>query len=382
MSCDADSCDVLIVGGGPAGSTCARELVAAGLDVCVMDKSVFPRDKVCAGWITPQIVSALDLDLDDYRRTRILQAIDSFAVGAIAGATTVVAYDETVSYAVRRCEFDDYLLSRSGARLRLGEPVRTIERRGGDWLVNGELAARMIVGAGGHFCPVARMLGADLGDGESIIAAQEVEIALDPRRASACGLRGNQAELFFCADLRGYGWCVRKADVINVGLGREENHGLSEHVHALWEWLEREGRVPTGLSPRFKGHAYLLYAQAERALIGDRALLIGDAAGLAYPQSGEGIRPAVESALMAAETISAARGDWQRERLEGYVRRLEGRFGKRAAAHASPDARPGAWRAALGRRLLSNRLFARHVLLDSWFLHRGQAALEPAAARA
>ena len=49
------SCDVLIVGGGPAGSTCAWQLVRAGLDVLVMDKHNFPRDKVCAGWITPAV---------------------------------------------------------------------------------------------------------------------------------------------------------------------------------------------------------------------------------------------------------------------------------------------------------------------------------------
>ncbi len=52
------TCDVLIVGGGPAGATCARQLTRAGLDVLVMDKQHFPRDKVCAGWITPAVVAA------------------------------------------------------------------------------------------------------------------------------------------------------------------------------------------------------------------------------------------------------------------------------------------------------------------------------------
>ena len=58
-----ESCDVLIVGGGPAGSTCAWQLRQAGLDVLVMDKQTFPRDKVCAGWITPAVVESLELDL-------------------------------------------------------------------------------------------------------------------------------------------------------------------------------------------------------------------------------------------------------------------------------------------------------------------------------
>lgn len=97
-------CEVLIVGGGPAGSTCARVLKQAGLDVLVMDKSVFPRDKVCAGWITPQVIEELDLDVADYRRNRVLQPIDSFITGMGDRANAAVSYDKVVSYGIRRCE--------------------------------------------------------------------------------------------------------------------------------------------------------------------------------------------------------------------------------------------------------------------------------------
>jgi hypothetical protein len=68
-------CDALVVGGGPAGSTCAAWLRQAGLDVLVMDRARFPRDKPCAGWITPQAVAAAELDLDEYGRARVLQPI-------------------------------------------------------------------------------------------------------------------------------------------------------------------------------------------------------------------------------------------------------------------------------------------------------------------
>ena len=111
-----DTCDVLIVGGGPAGSTCARTLRRAGLDVIIMDKSVFPRDKVCAGWITPQVVEEVDLDVDDYRQGRVFQPISSFITGMGEQANAAVNYDTIVSYGIRRCEFDHYLLERSGAR--------------------------------------------------------------------------------------------------------------------------------------------------------------------------------------------------------------------------------------------------------------------------
>ena len=56
--------DVIVVGGGPAGSACARTLRHAGLDAVVIDRAAFPRDKVCAGWITPQVIAAAGIDVD------------------------------------------------------------------------------------------------------------------------------------------------------------------------------------------------------------------------------------------------------------------------------------------------------------------------------
>ena len=65
--------EVLIVGGGPAGSACATALVAAGCSVLVVDQQRFPRDKPCAGWITPEVVERLGLRLDEYSRNPTLQ---------------------------------------------------------------------------------------------------------------------------------------------------------------------------------------------------------------------------------------------------------------------------------------------------------------------
>ena len=81
-----DTCDVLIVGGGPGGSSCARALQQAGADVIVMDKAVFPRDKVCAGWITPQAVTDLELDLNEYanRESTLRSPVASTIAATIA----------------------------------------------------------------------------------------------------------------------------------------------------------------------------------------------------------------------------------------------------------------------------------------------------------
>src|ERR1700731_2050800 len=101
-----ETCDVLIAGGGPAGSTCAWKLRQAGFEVVVVDRATFPRDKVCAGWITPQVVADLRLDVQEYRQGRTFQSFTGFRVGLIGGGRDVeVGYDRPVSFGVRRCEF-------------------------------------------------------------------------------------------------------------------------------------------------------------------------------------------------------------------------------------------------------------------------------------
>src|SRR5262249_10819242 len=124
-----DACDVLIVGGGPAGSSCAWKLREAGLDVLVIDRAVFPRDKVCAGWITPQVAEELQLDCAHYRRGRTLQPITGFRTGLVDDPEEIeTRYQRSVSFGIRRCEFDQYLLCRAGARVRLGTPIASIRR--------------------------------------------------------------------------------------------------------------------------------------------------------------------------------------------------------------------------------------------------------------
>jgi flavin-dependent dehydrogenase len=363
-----------VVGGGPAGSTCAWALTRAGVDVVVMDKRTFPRDKVCAGWITPAVVESLQLDVEAYRRGRVFQPITGFRTGLLGGREVDTDYPRPVSYGIRRFEFDDYLLRRCGARLDLGGTLRTLERDDDAWLVNGRIRARMLVGAGGHFCPVARHLGADLGSSESIIAAQEVEFPMTPEQARRCTALGERPELYFCADLKGYGWCFRKGRYLNIGLGREDNHRLADHLAAFREFLERRGTIAFDLPARFNGHAYLLYGHAPREVVGEGVLLIGDAAGLAYTQSGEGIRPAVESALMAATTILAAARVYRPERLVPYRERLTARFGPRHSRTVS-DYLPGGLKGVMARALMASGWFTRRVVLDGWFLHAGVAPL-------
>jgi flavin-dependent dehydrogenase len=371
-----ERCDVLIVGGGPAGSSCAWRLAGSGLDVLVLDRKPFPRDKTCAGWVTPQIVEELKLDLDDYRRGRVLEPITGFTVGMIGGAERTADYGRPISYAIRRCEFDHYLLQRAGARLLLGEGAKLLERTGDGWLVNGRIHARLLVGAGGHFCPVARMLGAKSVGGVPVVAAQEIEHELTEDQLRRCPIKPGVPNLAFCADLRGYGWYYRKGNFLNVGLGREDDRNLSDHVADYVALLKEQGRIPHDLPAKLSGHAYLLYPHSPRPLVGDAALLVGDAAGMAYTPSGEGIRPAVETGLLAADVIAAAAGDYRPERLREYAVRVDERFGKRDARSLG-ERLPAGLQRFLARRLMAWGWFSRNVVVDRWFLRAYEPALFP-----
>src|SRR5262245_26623368 len=271
-----DHCDVLIVGGGPAGSSCAWRLRRTGRDVVVMDAATFPRDKVCAGWITPQVVADLELDLAEYGRGRTLQPITGFRTGLIGRAGSIdTAYDRPVSFGIRRCEFDHYLLRRSGARLRLGDPVHRVRRDRGDWVVNDEVRAPMLVGAGGHFCPVARMLS-PRSERASVVVAREAEFAVAPEDAGAFTTPAATPELFFSPDLGGYGWCFRKQRYINVGFGSLDRRQLPRATEAFVAFLRSRGSVPSGASWRWRGHAYLLSDPPARRVVDAGVVLAGD----------------------------------------------------------------------------------------------------------
>jgi menaquinone-9 beta-reductase len=371
-----DDCDVLIVGAGPAGSSCAWKLRDSGLSTVILDKKVFPRDKVCGGWITPQVVNELAIDLDEYARTRVLQPILGFRTSRMGAREVQTGYDVPISYAIRRCEFDYFLLRRSGARVHESTTLTSLEKSGDFWVVNGEWRARLIVGAGGHFCPVAKLRGANARN-EASIAAQEIEFEMSPEQTPKCAVEPEVPELYFCPDMKGYGWCVRKKNFLNIGLGRMDPQALPNHVAGLLRFLRNTGKIAFDLPGKLLGHSYLLYGYAKRNIADDGILLAGDAAGLAYMQSGEGIRPAVESGLLAAKAILDEGLCNTAKICDSYGASLQLRF-----ASSKPD-----WLSTLGRHvprsllaaasqlLLTSGWFSRRILLEQWFLHRNEPAL-------
>lgn len=376
-----ETCDVLIVGGGPAGSSCAWKLHQHGIDVLVIDKATFPRHKVCGGWITLPVIDELQLDLPHFQSLCILQPIRSFITGMIGGRELETDYGRTVSYGIRRCEFDDYLLTRSDARLRLGESVRSIRQSGDTWIINDAIQTKLLIGAGGHFCPVTRLFTPDRHASDSMhtaalptVVAQEVEFELSPEQSQQISSRPERPELYFCPDLKGYGWVFRKGDFINIGLGREGEPQLSSHITHFVDWLTALGKIPRELPQKFQGHAYHLRTRLRQIETPANVLIIGDALGLADQQSGEGIRPAVESGLLAAASILETRGS-SSSLSECYRQRLSDRL---TPPGPSPVLQhlPGTFTHWAARQLMVRPWFVRRVVLDRWFLHLQQPLLK------
>jgi flavin-dependent dehydrogenase len=366
-------CDVLVVGGGPAGSTCATRLVKAGLDVVVLDKASFPRDKVCGGWITPAVAAALDLDLAVYGAAHALQPFTGFSTGSFDNDPVLTDFRRPISYGIRRCEFDDYLLRRSRARVIAGRPLETLNQDSRGWVANDDIHAPVIVGAGGHFCPVARWLN-PASRHEDVVVAQEIEYLLDPHAAAACRVRPEWPELYFWPDLQGYGWCMRKGDYLKVGAGRLRPSAFPAAIAGFKALIERRGRIGSDLPGPWKGHAYLLNRTSSRRVSGDGMLLVGDAAGLALAPSGEGILAAVESGILAAGAIITAFPDCAGDRMAAYARQIDARFGT-GARYVPPRPWP-AWVGGLAARaILRSPRLMRRIVIEHAFLHVGRVSV-------
>ncbi|MGE5199299.1 MAG: hypothetical protein ACM3H9_06640, partial [Rhodospirillaceae bacterium] len=159
---------------------------------------------------------------------------------------------------------------------------------------------------------------------------------------------------------------VRKGSVLNVGFGRLGSGGLTSRVAAFAEHLRRLGRLPAGTPVEWPGHAYLLRETSTRAVVGDAVLLVGDAGGFARGSSGEGILPAIESGLAAADALIAARGSYGMASLASYRARLDDRLGPVRQESGVARFLPPRVRSRIAAPLLAIGWFTRRFLLNQW----------------
>jgi flavin-dependent dehydrogenase len=288
--------DVIIIGGGPAGAACAWKLAQHQVDFLVLDKAAFPRVKPCAGWITPLVLRDPEIEPTEYPLG--IKHFTKFQVSI----KDLQFKLRTNQYAIRRIEFDDWLLHRSNPAL-VNHTVKEIRKEGDRYLIDDLFSAKTIVGAGGTNCPVRKTFFMDESDQQKghLIVAQEEEFAYD--------YQDERCHLWFLQNgLPGYAWYVPKANgYLNIGLGgsaaklKENNDTLKRHWALLVEKLDKMGLVK-GYNFKPVGHSYYLRGK-NPVLHRDNAYIIGDSIGLATRDMGEGIGPAIQSGIRAAETI-------------------------------------------------------------------------------
>lgn len=288
--------DVIIVGGGPAGSTCARMLQNSQVDYLLLDKATFPRTKLCAGWITPEVISDLEIDIDSYPHGFLTFDKLCFHFPAFGFKSG------NAQHSIRRYEFDAWLLDRSAARVKQHD-VRRIGRQGDCYVVDDVYRCTYLVGAGGTRCPVYRNIFREANPRSKNLQAVTLE------EEYPYEYQDGRCHLWFFGDgLPGYAWYVPKADgYVNIGIGgmadklKQRSDDIKPHWQSLVSRLESTGLVSgNGISPG--GYSYFVRGDADAGRI-DNAFILGDAAGLATRDLCEGIGPAVKSGMMAADCI-------------------------------------------------------------------------------
>ncbi len=288
--------DILITGAGPAGAACAGELRRRGIPFLLLDKAVFPRDKTCAGWITPEVFRTLDLSPADYPYS--LKEFSEFVIHLKKRSLAI----PVKQYAIRRFEFDRFLLEHYGLE-PVNHSVKEIRREGDHFIVDGKFQARRLVGAGGSYCPVAaRFFPERKQEKERWVSAIEAEFAA-PVKEERCHL------WFGLKDLPGYAWYVPKAGgYLNIGIGgythsmKEKGVTIRQQWEAFLSLLKKE-HLLTAPAPHGRGYNYLV-RRRDPVMQKDNVMVIGDAAGLATPDMGEGIGPALESGVLAARALA------------------------------------------------------------------------------
>jgi geranylgeranyl reductase family protein len=300
--------EAIVVGAGPAGSTCAYRLASAGASVLLLDRARFPRDKPCGGGVTGRAARLLPFSIAPV----VEDTVTSVRMRLRYGGWFERGGAEPLVLMTQRLRLDAFLVERAvaaGAELREGAKVTAAEAGpdGATVTVDDEvLAAETLIGADGVNGVCAKSLG--LGGNQAVGVALEGNV---PYARLGDSYRG-RAVLELGIVPGGYGWVFPKGDHANIGIGGWEREGPRLRA-SLGELCAAHGVEAEELEGV---RGYRLPLRSPRShLARGRAAVIGDAAGLVDPVSGDGMFEAFLSAKLAAETVT--------DLLQGRADRLE-----------------------------------------------------------
>jgi geranylgeranyl reductase family protein len=316
--------DAIVVGAGPAGSTAAFRLSRAGARVLLLDRERFPRDKPCGGGLTYRAVRELPVSVEPV----VEDTVHRFQLGFRYARRFERRTDEPLILLTQRRRLDAHLAEQAaaaGADFRDGVRATALELSDDGAVVRfggSAAAAPVVLGADGVNGLTARTLG------------------LGGERQHGVALEGNVLHVHAREDYRGravvelgvvpggYAWVFPKGDHVNVGVGGWESEGprLREHLERACAGYG----LPAERLESLRGYRLPMRGARDRVSRG-RVLLVGDAAGLVDPLSGDGMYEAFVSARLGAETVLELL-EGRAPSLEGYALRLEAALGRTLAA--------------------------------------------------
>ncbi len=349
--------DAIVVGAGPAGSVTATHLSRAGARVLLVDKARFPRDKPCGGGLTMRAVRELPVSVEPV----VEHVVDRMGLRLNYRKRIDRRGREPLILMTQRLRLDHHLLQQAaaaGVEVREGVKVTDIgtDDTAVSVRVDGEpVFGAVLVGADGVNGPVRKIL--ELGGDYVLGVALEGNVAND-----IVGDRYRSvAELELGVVPGGYGWVFPKGDHVNVGVGGWEREGPT--LRTRLAELCREHGIPADAVESIRGHRLPLRKPGSNAARG-RALLVGDAAGLVDPLSGDGMYEAFVSARLASAAIVDLL-EGRAKTLDGYSLVLARELGQLASASwgakVALDRYPRAT-FALGRSKLAWRVMERMLL--------------------
>jgi geranylgeranyl reductase family protein len=312
--------DVIIVGAGPAGTTTAYHLARAGFHVLILEKEKLPRYKPCAGAVAARTLDILDFDISPALERAIHRVYFTYKFGR----GRLVSAESPLAYMVMRDKFD-YLLTekaiQAGAEVVQEAEAANIHVHSDGVIVTAagqQFRSKIVVGADGSRSAVAKFLG--LPSARRLVVTVQSEVFVD---ASTMAKHGSRMWVDIGSVPLGYAWLFPKADHLSVGIGtlQKRARGLKD---CFWRCLK--AMVPHYRSIQIYVHPLAIWG-GEHKLAGNRVILVGDAAGITDPLTGEGIYYAIRSGIIAAQVIGRCLSQSQYD-MTGYKLAIRSELGR------------------------------------------------------
>ena len=326
--------DVIIIGGGPAGSTSGYLLSKAGLKVIIVDKARFPRQKLCAGLITQKTAQLIDSlfheTVDSLRKKDIIRFESCYYEVFFRDRCIAKIHHRSLPfYYVDRRVYDDFFLQKAkeeGAEILEGEIAVSKDHRKNEVVTSSgkTLRSKYVIGADGVYSRLRKKLFSEKQNFElwQRGLATTFEVFIDRKKVR--NAPDSYSRIYYGFVKWGYAWVFPNKDRIIIGLGGLNAKNGKKMLRIFREFLSSLGLANCSEMRTPKGHA-VPYGNFLKNPVRESTLLVGDAAGFADPMLGEGIYYAHKSAQLASLAIiqeireGKNAGITYREKLEKHV---------------------------------------------------------------